>query len=93
MKMTLKATMLMITSKCTTFWMLNSLHLPEQNEKTKPTVNFRQSQTDLMYIFLSVITYSKLLPNALHIVLVYQTSPGLLRTENPLPAFTVYYCS
>lgn len=71
----------------------NSLHLPEKKEKPKPTVNFRKSQTTPMCVFLSVITYGKLLPSALHIALVCQNSPGLLRTEKPPPTFTSYLLS
>lgn len=77
---TLKA-LTIITVKRTTFWMQNykgnSRHLVERNEKPKPTVNFRKSQTAPMCVFLSVITYGKLSPPALHIPLVCQTSPGL----------------
>jgi len=93
MKMTLKA-MMTITFKWTTVWMQNykgnSLHLPERKEKTEPTVNSRNSQASPTCIFFSVITYSKILPSALHIALVCQTSLGLLRTEKPLPTFTFY---
>lgn len=60
LKMIILKALTIITVK-RTFWMQNckgnSRHLLEGNEKSKPTVNFRKSQTAPMCVFFSVITY------------------------------------